>query len=212
MNKNIAAIVLAAGKGRRMNSQNVNKVVLPLRGKPMILHTVALLQSLHLSPIIAVIGFAKQSVIDVLKDRVIYAEQNDQSGTAHAVASGMKKMPHTINHVLVLNGDDSALHTAEVIQKLIDRHMYSHAAVSLLTTNIDNFSGIGRIIRNSEGTITKIVEEKDATDKEKQVKEINVACYMFTIDFLQKYLKEVKKKSGHRRILSDKFGRNSIYS
>ncbi|MEK7060988.1 MAG: NTP transferase domain-containing protein, partial [Patescibacteria group bacterium] len=91
---NIAAIILAAGKGKRMNSKTVNKVVLPLGQKPMILHTFGILEKLEIKTIIVVVGFAKDSVMALFKDKnVIFAQQKKRLGTAHAVSCAMKKMP-----------------------------------------------------------------------------------------------------------------------
>jgi len=193
MNNTIGAVILAAGRGKRMNSEEVNKVTLRLHGKPLIQHTMDVLKNLHVSPIIVVIGFAKQSIKDVLKDTVIYAEQKEQVGTADALMCGIEKIPQNVFHVLVLNGDDSAFYTKDIIRKLIEQHIHTHASVSFLTMNTNEPESNGRILRDSEGKVKKIIEEKDATEQEKQIKEINIACYLFTASFLRKYLKEVKK-------------------
>ena len=193
MEKDLAAIVLAAGHGKRMKSQKVNKVTLELGGKPMILHTVELLESLGIKTVVVVVGFAKESVIALLKGRAIFTEQKERLGTAHAVSTALKELPKNISDVLVLNGDDSALYSKSVIKELIDKHLSLNASFTLLTIEKDPPFGLGRIVRDSQGKISDIVEEKDATDEQRKIREINPGCYIFKVDFLKKYLPEVEK-------------------
>ena len=189
----ISAIILAAGKGKRMKSEKVNKVVIRLGNKQMILHAVERLTELLISPIIVVVGFAKESVMQVLDGRVVFADQNKRLGTAHAVSSALKKLPKGIQTVLVLNGDDSAFYTKDIIRNLIKSHWEKNAALSFLTITVDNPVGLGRVIRDSNGKVVGIVEEKDATNVQRKIKEINPACYIFEVSFLRQYLKKVKK-------------------
>ncbi len=191
--KELGVIILAAGKGKRMNSKGVNKVVLPLADKPMITHTISLLEKLQIKHIVVVVGFAKKSVMDILGNKVIFAEQDKRLGTAHAVSCGLKKMPKDVSDVLVINGDDSAFYTKDVIQKLVNLHLSSEAALTMLTIEKDNPFGLGRIIRDKDDSILAIVEEKDAKMEQKKIKEVNPACYVFKIEFLNKYLNKVKK-------------------
>lgn len=193
--KKIAAIILAAGRGKRMKSKEVNKVVVSLGNKQMILHTVDRLRGLSISPIIVVVGFAKESVMRVLEGRVIFAQQSKRLGTAHAVMCALKKLPENISTVLVLYGDDSAFYTEDIIKKLIEAHVERKAALSFLTITVDNPIGLGRVIRDSIGKVVGIVEEKDATKEQKKINEVNPACYIFEVSFLKKYLKDVKKSS-----------------
>lgn len=191
--RQLGVIILAAGKGKRMNSSTVNKVVLPLADKPMITHTITLLEKIQIKHIVVVVGFAKKSVMDILGNKVIFAEQVKRLGTAHAVSCGLKKMPKDVTDVLVINGDDSAFYTKAIIQELINLHLSSNASLTMLTIEKDNSSGLGRIVRDQNGNILAVVEEKDATQEQKKIKEVNPACYIFKIEFLNKYLKKVKK-------------------
>ena len=193
--KNIAAIILAAGKGKRMKSDKVNKVVLSLGKKQMILHAVDRFTGLGISPIVVVVGFAKESVIKILEGKVVFAHQARRLGTAHAVSCALKKLPQEIKTVLVVNGDDSAFYSARTIKNLIETHLKQKAAMSFLTIKLDDPSGLGRVIRNQKGMVVGIVEEKDAAEGEKKIKEINPACYTFEVGFLRKYLKKIKKSS-----------------
>ena len=191
--KKIAAIILAAGKGKRMNTKQINKVVFPLGNKHMILHTVDKLTELLISPIIVVVGFAKESVMRILDGKVVFAQQSKRLGTAHAVVCALKKLPSNISTVLVLNGDDSAFYTESIIKKLIKTHKEKKAALSFLTITVNKNGGLGRVIRNNDGTVIGIVEEKDATQVQRKITEINPACYIFEVAFLKKYLGKVKK-------------------
>ncbi|MBI1981999.1 MAG: NTP transferase domain-containing protein [Candidatus Levybacteria bacterium] len=190
----IAAVVLAAGKGKRMNSKTFNKVVLTLGRKPMIIHTIALLEALKVVPIVVVVGFAKDSVISALGNyNVLFAEQKKHLGTAHAVQCGLKKLDRKISDVLVLNGDDSAFYRENLLKRLIQRHLAVGASMTFLTITLDDPAGLGRIIRDKKGHVLAIIEEKDATEKQREIKEVNPACYLFSLEFLRKYLKKVKK-------------------
>lgn len=190
--KKIAAVILAAGKGERMNSKKINKVVIPLGNKHMIVHTVDRLRELLVNPIIVVVGFAKESVMKVLKGKVIFAEQKKRLGTAHALMCALKKLPPHVQTVLVLYGDDSAFCTNDIIKKLIKAHWEENAALSFLTIVVDNPVGLGRIIRD-KGSVVGIVEEKDATQAQRKITEINPAFYIFEVSFLKKYLGKVEK-------------------
>jgi len=191
--KKISGIILAAGKGKRMNAREINKVVFTLGNKQMILHTVDRLTGLLINPIIVVVGHAKESVMKILDGKVVFAAQKKRLGTAHAVMCGLRKLPLGISTVLVLYGDDSAFYTEDIIKKLIKAHWVKNAALSFLTITVENPVGLGRIIRDGNGKVVGIVEEKDATETEKSIKEINPACYVFEVSFLKKYLKKVKK-------------------
>lgn len=191
----LGAIVLAAGKGKRMNSKSLNKVALPLGRKPMILHTMSLLKSLKINKIIVVVGFAKDSVMKILGNRVNFAYQPKRLGTGHAVSCALRELPKDIDNVLVLNGDDSAFYRSETIKKLIQTHFLSNASLTFLTIHMDNPRGLGRIVRDKKSKVRAVVEEKDASEDILKVKEVNPACYIFKVSFLKKYLPKVKKSS-----------------
>lgn len=190
----IGAIILAAGKGSRMKSKGQNKVTLMLADKPMIAHSVELLEDVHINPIVIVVGFAKESVINILGERVYFVEQKKRLGTAHAALKGLKTIEKLhVSDVLVIQGDDSAFYRRETIQQLMKTHIKTKAVVTFLTIEKENPTGLGRVIRDASGKLMRIVEEKDATIAEKQTKEINPACYMFEISFLRTYLPKVEK-------------------
>jgi bifunctional N-acetylglucosamine-1-phosphate-uridyltransferase/glucosamine-1-phosphate-acetyltransferase GlmU-like protein len=194
-NRKLGAIILAAGRGKRMNTRNKNKVTLTLAHKPLVKHSVDLLETLQFHTVVVVVGYAKESVKEVLKNdtHVIFAEQEEQLGTAHAVSVGFEKIPNDVTDILVIQGDDSAFYTKEIIEELAAKHIESNAAVSFLTVELENPYSLGRVVRDTTGNVIAIVEEKDATDKQRGIKEINAACYFFSTKFLNKYLKQIRK-------------------
>lgn len=192
----IGAIIPAAGKGTRLESKTTNKVVLKLGDRPMISYTVELLQKLRVSPIIVVVGFAKESVMQVLENqKVTFAIQEEQLGVAHAVACGIKELPSWVSHVIVMNGDDSAFYGPEVIEKLIQTHLSSESVLTFLTLQSDNPKGLGRVKRSVNNRIEAIIEEKDATEEERGIREVNIGCYLFKVNFLKEYLPLIEKST-----------------
>lgn len=190
----IGAIVLAAGKGTRLNSKIINKVMLSLCGRPMIGYTVNLLKKVKLSPIVVVVGFKKEAVGGYLQNKVLYAWQKKRLGTAHAASCALELLPHaTVEDVLIVNGDDSYLYPPKLLKKLIKTHQEKQADLTLLTIEKENPFGLGRILRNSKGKVVGIVEHKDATESQRRIKEINPQCWVFKRKFLEEFLSKVKK-------------------
>ncbi len=194
MNKAYGVIILAGGRGKRMASTTINKVALPVANKPLIRHSVERAAALPVAAIVVVVGFAKESVKDALKGiDVIFAEQPEQLGTAHALSCGIDALPKTITDVLVIQGDDFASYSKEVLLSLFDKQQADEAVLTFLTIDVESPVGLGRVTRNDEGAITGIVEEKDATDDQRMLTEINPACYVFSVAFLEEYLPKVEK-------------------
>lgn len=189
----IAAVILAAGRGVRMRSKNINKVMLPLNGRPMISYTIDLLKKLRIKEIIIVVGFAQKSVRSFLGPNYLYVEQKKRLGTAHAVRCALKKIPQVFKEIVVLDGDDSAFYRPQMIKDLIGRHREKQAVFTMLTIETKNPCGLGRILRDRKGRLLGIVEEKDARPDQRKIKEVNPACYIFERKFLEKYLPKVRK-------------------
>lgn len=192
-NRKLGAIILAAGRGKRMNEKNVNKVTLLLHDKPIISYAVTLLEKMKISPVLIVVGHAKKSVQNALKNaKVIFIEQKEQLGTGHAVKKAMTKIPNSITDIIILYGDDSYAYNQEILNKIINIHIMSDQKLTFVTIKVDNPAGLGRIIRN-KGEVIDIIEEKDAAVEQKKIKEINPNCYIFQTDFLKKYLPKITK-------------------
>lgn len=205
-NPKIAAIILAAGKGTRLKKkpENTNKVSLKLNGKPMISYTVDLLEKTGFDQIIAVVGYASESVKNALGSRVDYALQSNQDGTGAAVDCGLTALNKNIEYVLVLHGDDSAFYQPEILEKMIDVCKSKNLDMTFLTVIKADPFGIGRIIRDKRGVPQEIIEEKNASALERQIKEVNLGMYCFKRDFIEKFVKQIKfNPIANERYLTD---------
>jgi bifunctional N-acetylglucosamine-1-phosphate-uridyltransferase/glucosamine-1-phosphate-acetyltransferase GlmU-like protein len=189
----IGAIVLAAGQGKRLNCVDQNKVMLKLLGKPLIGYTYNILKKLNIKNIVIVVGFAKESVIKYFNNKVLFAVQKKPEGTGEATWAGLKKMPSNVDKVLVMYGDHSFFYTTEMIKGLINFQQKTNYPAVLITVERKEPFNYGRIIRNGKNTLSAIVEEKNADDKQKKIKEINPGFYLFDKKFLKKYLPRVKR-------------------
>lgn len=183
------AIVLAAGKGTRMNSR-LYKVMHPVCGKPMIQHIVDLLCTLSLDTIAVVIGHGADAVKEQLGESVDYAFQPEQLGTAHAVRMCRELLQDQDGMTIVINGD-TPLVKKETLQNLLAHHQRKQAAATVLTTIFADPTGYGRIIRDQHGDVNRIVEEKDATLGQKKVCEISTGIFCFDNRKLFESLKHV---------------------
>jgi bifunctional UDP-N-acetylglucosamine pyrophosphorylase/glucosamine-1-phosphate N-acetyltransferase len=182
--KSIAAIILAAGKGTRMKSKLV-KVMHPLAGAPLIEYPLTAAQEANASQIVVVIGHQADALRDFFSDRkdISFALQEEQNGTGHAVACAAPQLQGFHGRVLILSGD-VPLTEAATLRDLLQRHEEQRATVTVLTASLDNPFGYGRIIKNSAGEVTAIVEEKDATPDQRAIREINSGIYCVEADFL----------------------------
>jgi len=194
MYKSLIAVVLAAGRGRRLNAKKINKSLYTLAGKPMIGYTVDLLKKVDFKNIVFVVGYAKKSVINYLGHGYIFAEQKKRLGTAHAVKVALAKIPKNIKTILVINADDSAFYPKRVIKGLINSHLDKKADLSFLTVDMKN-PNIARVIRDKNNKVLGIIEQQNLKQSQKKIKEINCGCYCFSISFLKRYLSKVKKNN-----------------
>lgn len=189
---NVGVVVLAAGRGSRMKLKDINKVAISLNDKPLILRSLEIIKSSGIKEIIVVVGFAKESVIKLLPDGVKVVVQEEFLGTADAEKVGIEALSPDIKYVLSVYGDDSFLYTKEIFNKIIDVHKSSNAVMTLATIILDDPTGYGRIIRDKNGKIVRIVEELSASDEEKKIKEVNTGCYLFSREFIDKNIGKIK--------------------
>lgn len=189
---NIAAIILAAGRGTRMNSTDTNKVMSDLNGRPMLAYSIDNLKKAGVETIVVVVGFAKESITSYFGNSILYAYQNEPNGTAHAVTSGLAVLPSNIDTIISVYGDDSYLYDPTLFQVLIGFHTENKSDVTVLTVEMNDPSGLGRIVRDENNNVKAIVEEKVATDEQKKIKEINTGCFIFNRKFLEEYLPQIE--------------------
>ncbi|MBT7913876.1 NTP transferase domain-containing protein [Candidatus Bathyarchaeota archaeon] len=187
-----SAIVLAAGRGTRMNSIDKNKVTVKLNGQPMVRHTIDHLREANIDQIIVVVGFQADSVRSALGDSVEYVVQKNQLGTGDAVATALPALVPAVTTVLAVYGDDSSFYPPSLYQEMIAKQQSTLADVLVLTIKKNDPTGLGRIIRDQSGKISKIVEEKNATPEERETKEINTGFYCFDRQFLDAHITSIK--------------------
>ncbi len=188
-------MILAAGKGTRMKSDNP-KVATLLNGKPLILHVVDTLLSIGIQEILVVVGFKKEVVIDILKDypHIKFVEQKEQLGTGHAVLTAETLLGGFIGEILVCCGDVPLISQKSFL-KMIEEHTIHKNSVTVLSAKVDLPKGYGRMIRNSSGQLDQIVEEKDASEEQRLVNEINTGTYIFSSPSVFTHLKSINTKN-----------------
>ncbi len=190
-NQQYTAIILAAGIGKRMNSQKP-KVMHKIAGKPMIQHTVDTMMTLKPAELIIVANPHNLGEIrSVVPPYVKFAVQEEQLGTANAALIGLNESTGNMRDVAVLYGDDTAFYTAQTISKVYKLHSHSRAKITFVTLFKDNPQGLGRIVRKNN-KLVGIVEEKDASRQQKTIKEVNDGLYFFDREYLQKNIKRLK--------------------
>ncbi len=177
-NKPLAVVILAAGKGTRMDS-DLPKVLHPIGKLPMIIRVVQTAQELGASLIIPVLGYKHELVQSVLKNEPVECVlQLQQLGTAHAVLQCHDNLQNFNGNVLILYGDVPLINV-ETLASLLSAHDKQGALGTILTADLSDPTGYGRVIRDENGNLSKIVEEKDATEEERAVNEINSGIYVF---------------------------------
>lgn len=176
-NKRLAAVILAAGQGTRMKSMRP-KILHPVAGQPMLGHVIRTAQAIGAEPVVPVIGHGAEQVRAMFEGEAVrFALQPEQLGTGHALLCAEPVLQEFSGDILLLCGDVPLLEESTLL-RLIGHHRSHDAAVTVLTAVMDKPAGYGRIIRGTTG-VQRIVEEKDATQAEKAVNEINTGIYLF---------------------------------
>ena len=177
--KPLAAIVLAAGKGTRMKSERA-KVTFPIADNAMVQRVVDTALELDCAKISVVVGWKKDTVIGALDedDRLEFVEQKEQLGTGHAVQMAAKSLATFEGDVLILCGDVPLL-SADTVRQLHEKHVKTGAAATVLTAVLDDAGKYGRMLRDDKGQICGIVEFKDASPMQRQIKEFNTGIYCY---------------------------------
>lgn len=191
------ALLLAAGMGKRMNS-DLPKVLHPALGMPLIGHVLARLAPLRPDRVVVVVGHREELVRDALRDRAVrFVTQSPQLGTGHAVQMAWEETAPGAPHVLVLAGDMPLVRT-ESLRRLLARQQAEGNAVTVLSAELDDPAGYGRIIRDGSGAFEAIVEEKDATPAQRAVREVNSGIYVFEKEPLQDALGRLRADNAQK--------------
>lgn len=192
--KDVSVVVLAAGEGKRMKSKTP-KVLHKLAGVPMIEHIVDAMDEMACERKIIVVGFKADTIKEALSHRdVDFALQNEQLGTGHAVMMAEEQIPDH-GQILILLGDVPLIRTS-TLTSFVSYHKSNACSASVLTTKLDNPFGYGRVVRNSAGEqVAKIVEQRDATDEEKTISEINTGIMCFEAQALKRALKKISNSN-----------------
>lgn len=191
-----AVVVLAAGAGTRMKSDR-QKTLHEIGGRSLLSHSLHAAAGIHPSQLVAVVGHqrdqvapAVEAIADEMQVEIRQAVQEEQNGTGHAVQVGLTAIPDFDGTVVVTNGDVPLL-TPETLEALVDKHEQEHAAVTVLSLDFEDPTGYGRIIRGEAGDVLEIVEEKDATDEQRKVKEVNSGVFAFDGAVLRSALERI---------------------
>ena len=194
MNNQLHIGILAAGKGSRMGSE-LPKVLHQLNGKSLIDYVLDTASELNPDSITLVVGFQKNRVKNhIQNDNVNYVSQEQQLGTGHAALQLENQLANQSGHLLILYGDAPNIKSS-TLSPIINEHINENRNATLITAVLDDPTGYGRIIRNQDGDLLKIVEEKDCTPDEKKIKEWNPGIYIFKIPQLFSELKRIKSNN-----------------
>ena len=193
------AIVLAAGKGTRMKSE-LPKVLFPVCGKPMIEYVLDALERAGVDEIIVVVGYRSDLVKSTIKPRasIKFAEQKELLGTGHAVMSCREHLEGFDGPVFIIAGDNPMLQSSSVERLFKEYENYGDASCILGTVHKENPFGMGRILRDENGAFVGVVEEKDATDEQRKIKEINISYYVFNTPDLLASLGDIRSNNAQK--------------
>jgi bifunctional UDP-N-acetylglucosamine pyrophosphorylase/glucosamine-1-phosphate N-acetyltransferase len=200
MNESAVAVILAAGEGKRMES-DLAKVLHPLAGRALVDHVLAACEAAGLPRAVVVVGARREQVIAHLAVppmAVTHAVQAEQRGTGHALSSALAAIDAGAGgpprEIVVLCGDAPLLR-ARTIRDLLALHRQENAAATILTADLDDPTGYGRVIRGPGGEVERIVEHKDASEVDRMVNEINSADYVFDLADVRAALADVKSNN-----------------
>lgn len=204
--KNTRCVILAAGLSTRMNTQ-IPKALHRIGNKPLLARLVKNVKSTGIDNIVVVVGYGSEKVENALKKyKVKTVKQKQLLGSADAVKSVDKHFNGFTGDILILY-TDTPLIEKDTLKHLVGRHAASKAACTLLTTSVSDATGYGRILRDPKGKVVKIVEEKDASPEEKQIREINIGAYCFKKKDLFNTINKIEKNAKKREFyLTDIIG------
>ncbi|WP_066687987.1 bifunctional UDP-N-acetylglucosamine diphosphorylase/glucosamine-1-phosphate N-acetyltransferase GlmU [Christensenella intestinihominis] len=188
--KECMAVILAAGEGTRMKSR-IPKVLHEAAGRSMLEWVVNAVREVDAKKCVVVCGRGMDEIKERLGDGASYAEQAERKGSGHAVMCAARELEGFTGYTLIIAGDMPLLR-AGTVRALVDAAEKGNYACTMLTAQLEDPYGYGRILRNELGDVTAIVEEKDATEEQREIKEVNASCYCVCTPLLLECLKEIK--------------------
>ena len=186
-----SAIILAGGKGTRMKSEKP-KVLFELLSKPLIDWVITALKESGADGFCTVVGYKREEVREHLSGQCEFAVQEEQLGTGHAVMMARDFLKKHLNESVAILSGDVPLITSDTLKSAHERHKSAGADATIITARMKNPFGYGRIARDSAGRVEKIVEQRDATEEQKKIDEINTGTYFFKADALLRALDGLK--------------------
>ena len=201
---NLATVILAAGQGKRMKSSKP-KVLHPILGKPMLWYIIQVAHQVTQRKTIVVVGHKPDLIKEIFKESALFVTQEEQLGTGHAVLQTEPLLKGKVDFVLVTYGDMPLLRE-RTLWKLIDSKPNPSQPITLLTVSMDDPHGFGRIIRDDNGDVQAIVEEAQATQKQREIKELNAGVYVFNAEWLWDTLPKILLSPKGEYYLTDLVG------
>jgi bifunctional UDP-N-acetylglucosamine pyrophosphorylase/glucosamine-1-phosphate N-acetyltransferase len=193
-NREFVGIILAAGDSTRMKSETP-KVLHPILGRPMLEYIIKSVRGIGIKKLMVVIGFKKEKIVDMFRDfEIEFVTQEERLGTAHAVLQTLPFLEGFDGDCIITCGD-TPLISEQTLKDIYEKHMDESADMTLLTAYLDNPTGYGRILRDERGNVVGIIEEKDATQEQRNIKEVNTGIYCFKSGILFNLLDKVGKEN-----------------
>jgi len=201
-----AVIVLAAGAGTRMKS-DIPKMLHTLAGRSMLSHTLHAIAKVSPQHLVVVVGTGRDHVVpavnglaDDLGRPIEIAVQDEQLGTGHAVGCGLAALPDDFDGTVLVTASDVPLLDSDTLAGLVDEHVGQSTAATLLTTTLPDPTGYGRILRTQDGEVTSVVEQADATESQRAIREVNAAVYAFDAAALRWALTQLRADNAQREL------------
>lgn len=185
----LSAIILAAGKGTRMRSK-LPKVLHNVCGVPLIHYAVQAVEQMDVDKPVVVVGHGAEQVKTFLQGRAVFAVQQEQLGTGHAVMSARPVLSAEADLILVTSGDMPLL-TSRTLKMLVDMQVGNQGPLSMLSVISEDPMGFGRVVRKADGSVKAIIEEAQASPEILSIRELNVGAYCFKADWLWQALAEI---------------------
>lgn len=203
-NTDVAAVILAAGKGKRIGP-HLPKALYPIAGKPMLHYALELLKRVPINDLTVVVGFRASEVKATIGEKAKFVLQPDQLGTAHALSAALEALSPNVKTVLVINGDDSAFYEPSTIREFINVFHQSGSPLGLISLETKSPHGLGRLVRD-RGNLIKIVEEAEASASQRLIGEVNTGCYLIDVGWAKENLVKINKSSQDEYYLTDAVG------